>query len=51
MNQIYVEKGEPSDAEMGASPLKKKSVSPSKVPKAVYFEVDTLMNLDPTKRQ
>lgn len=38
---------------MGASPLKKKSHSPSKVPKAqhLYFEVDTLMNLEATKRE
>lgn len=37
---------------MGASPTKKKSVSPSRVPKAqpLYFENDTLMQLQSTIR-
>ena len=37
---------------MGASPTKKKTVSPSKVPKAqpLFFENDTLMQLQSSKR-
>lgn len=37
---------------MGASPTKKKTMSPSKVPKASHegAESETLMNLDITKR-
>lgn len=50
MNEIYDQYGEPSNYDMGASPTRKKTFSPSKIPKAVV-ESETLMNLDLTKRQ
>ena len=50
MNRIDNEK--PEEKEMGASPIKKKSSSPSKVPRVpLYFEQETIMQLSSSKRE
>lgn len=53
MNEIYNEHGSSSNYEMGASPTRKKTQSPSKIPKAnpPAPDSDTLMNLEETKRK
>lgn len=49
MNRIDNEK--PEEKEMGASPIKKKTSSPSKVPRVpLYFEQETIMQLS-SKRE